>query len=134
MACSQIIKKIEKLILMVPLVLTMVGCVAQHNNVKPDNKLTLGKVQKEIRVGMSSSDIISILGSPNIVTTDDQRRETWVYDRISTNISQQSAVGGLIIFGAAASETSTSQKSFTVIIKFDKDGKVRDLSYHSSKF
>jgi outer membrane protein assembly factor BamE (lipoprotein component of BamABCDE complex) len=48
------------------------------------DNLSIGKVQKEIRVGMSSSDVVSILGSPNMVTTDDKRRESWVYDKVST--------------------------------------------------
>jgi hypothetical protein len=37
-------------------------------------------------------------------------------------------VGG----GAAAAERS--QRTLTIIVKFDKQGKVRDLAYHTSKF
>ena len=43
---------------------------------------TLGQVQREIRIGMPSSDVVAALGSPNMVTTDENRRETWVYDKV----------------------------------------------------
>ena len=33
---------------------------------------------------------------------------------------------------AAAAERS--QRTLTIIVKFDKQGKVRDLAYHTSKF
>ena len=34
------------------------------------DSLSIGKVQKEIKVGMSSADVVGVLGSPNMVTTD----------------------------------------------------------------
>lgn len=102
------------------------------------DKLTLGTVQKEIRVGMSGSDVVSILGSPNIVTTDEQRRETWVYDKMSTNVSYEQREGMvfLVIAGGAGASgtTSTSQRTLTVIIKFDEKHAVRDFAYHASSF
>lgn len=114
------------------------------------DRLTVGKVQREIRIGMSSADVVSVLGSPNMVSTDDERREVWVYDKISTErvYSGSSggvnalflgygggAVGGLGAGGSSsAGASSTSQRTLTVIIKFDKASKVRDFAYHSSKF
>lgn len=103
-----------------------------------DDKLTVGTVQKEIRVGMSGSDVVTVLGSPNLVTTDEQRRETWVYDRMSTTVSYQQREGIaflLIGSGAAAVGTaSTTQRTLTVIIKFDEKHAVRDFAYHASSF
>jgi len=65
--------------------------------------LTVGTVQREIRVGMASADVVGTLGSPNMVTTDDERRENWVYDRVSTDTaySSSSAGVGLLILGRA---------------------------------
>ena len=60
--------------------------------------LTVGKVQGEIKVGMSASDVAEILGSPNIVTTDEKRREVWIYDKVSTeSVDTQNSFGGSII-------------------------------------
>lgn len=102
------------------------------------DKLTVGKVQKEIRIGMSNADVVAVLGSPNIVTTDDQRRESWVYDKIATNVAYSQSGGGVwLLLGAAQGTTgaaSTTQKTLTVIIKFDEHQKVRDFAYHSSSF
>ncbi len=103
-----------------------------------DRSLTAGEVQKNIRVGMSGAEVAEVLGSPNIVTTDEARREVWVYDRISTERAYSNSEGGLFLILGAMNEESgaskTSQKTLTVIIKFDEEGKVRDYAYHSSRF
>ena len=121
----------------------LVGCAsaAQHRaGVTDDAKgnLTLGKVQREIRVGMPSSEVVEILGSPNVVSTDEERREVWVYDKISTVTAYSTNQNGinLLILGSAASSgaVATNQKTLTIIIKYDKDGKVRDFAYHNSSF
>ena len=49
--------------------------------------MTLGIVQKEIRVGLSQADVAAALGSPNIVTKDSADKETWVYDKIASEAS-----------------------------------------------
>lgn len=115
------------------LALTMISC-ASRNKDEGGEELRLGRVQKDIKVGMSSSEVVEVLGSPNMVTMDGKKGEVWIYDRVSTTISESSVGGGLIFFFGSSSESAVSQKSFTVIIKFDNDGKVKDLSYHSSKF
>ena len=102
------------------------------------DKLTVGTVQKEIRVGMSGADVAAVLGSPNIVTTDEFRREVWVYDKMSRTTAYSSSQGGATIlvlgFASSAGASSTSQKTLTVIIKFDENKRVRDFAYHSSSF
>ena len=41
-----------------------------------ERDMTVGIVQKEIRVGMSQADVAEALGSPNIVTKDNEGSET----------------------------------------------------------
>ena len=50
-----------------------------------EDRLTVGKVQGEVKVGMPASQVAELLGSPNIVTTDEKRREVWIYDKVSTD-------------------------------------------------
>jgi outer membrane protein assembly factor BamE (lipoprotein component of BamABCDE complex) len=136
-------------------VVLVAGCMtaAQHKaDVESDagDKLTVGTVQKEVRVGMTGAEVASVLGSPNIVTTDEERREVWIYDKISTTVAYSTSSGGLSALvlgggsgvgggvggsaGRGAGAASTSQKTLTVIIKFDADKKVRDFAYHTSSF
>ena len=74
--------------------------VAQHskdvnNAVNDSDRLTVGTVQREVRIGMSSADVVSVLGAPNMVTTDSKRREQWVYDKISTQTAYSTSSGGV---------------------------------------
>lgn len=131
--------------------LTLVGCSAQHHAAdvraaEETNRVTVGTVQREVRLGMSAAEVAEVLGSPNIVTTDDQRNETWIYDKISTDVTYSRSSGTVVglIFGNSAAgagvgsnsagSTSTSQRTLTVVIKFDEQNLVRDFSYHSSQF
>ncbi|HIJ72755.1 MAG TPA: hypothetical protein HPP83_01520 [Candidatus Hydrogenedentes bacterium] len=131
------------------------GC-AHHGDLHStrEREMTLGVVQKEIRVGMSQVDVAAALGSPNIVSRDREGREAWIYDKVATEVSYSdssgnvsgSATGGglagdtLLIgmigggYGRKKGGAATTQKTLTVIIRFDADAKVESFSYHSSKF
>lgn len=141
------------LVLLAALVLSGCQTAARHRaDVQDDSsdRMTVGKVQKEIRVGMSGADVAQTLGSPNIVSTDEERREVWIYDKIATDHAYSSSSGGIsaLILGfgpgvigggsggvsSSSGASSTSQRTITVIIKFDKEGKVRDFAYHTSRF
>lgn len=118
------------------------------------DRMTVGTVQREIRVGMTSADVVEVLGAPNMVTTDERRRENWVYDRISTETAYSGSSGGvnaLILgggpvgagiaggaggagYGSSAGARSTSQRTLTIIVKFDEQQRVRDFAYRSSSF
>ncbi len=99
-----------------------------------ESKLTVATVQKKIYVGMSSAGVIEALGSPNVITTDEKRREVWVYDRVSSSDVRSSSGGSLIIVFGQSSDRAKSQSTMTIIIKFDKNNTVRDFTYHSSRF
>jgi outer membrane protein assembly factor BamE (lipoprotein component of BamABCDE complex) len=141
------------------LTIALSGCMtaAQHQQTlhpAQEREMTVGIVQKEIHVGMSGAEVAQTLGSPNIVTTDEQGREVWIYDKIATEASYSTSSGGVGAVGAAAGvpgttlllgiltgsysqsagASATTQKTLTVIIKFDKEKKVRDFAYHSSRF
>ncbi|MBQ3034338.1 MAG: hypothetical protein IJD28_08145, partial [Deferribacterales bacterium] len=121
-----------------PILLLLTACAAVSTNSTTDENLTVAKVQKEITIGMYSSDVIEILGSPNIVTTDALRRETWVYDKVATHIQASSASTGawLIIIGTGKNSYShsSSQRTLTIVIKFDENNQVRDFAYRTSSF
>lgn len=128
----------------------LAGCTAgQHlESVRGEesDRVTVGTVQKEVNIGMSAAEVAAVLGSPNIVTTDEERRETWIYDKISSEVAysrSNGVIAGLIFGGSGGGlggastktgATSSSQRTLTVIIKFDEASQVRDFSYHTSRF
>ncbi|MCS6896632.1 MAG: outer membrane protein assembly factor BamE [Nitrospira sp.] len=116
---------------------TAAGFAAGPTEIKED-RLTVGKVQGEIKIGMPASQVAELLGSPNIVTTDEKRREVWIYDKVSTDRvdTARSSFAGLIILGASARDSASSQRqrTLTIIIKYDEDKKVRDFAYNYTQF
>ena len=139
--------------------LILAGCqsAAEHRREVEDTsgqQMTVGTVQREIRVGMSGAEVAQVLGSPNVVTTDENRREVWIYDKISTTSAYSTSSGGVsaLILGGAlvgdgllggagqtgyysdAGATATTQKTLTVIIKFNEQRTVRNFAYHTSRF
>ena len=123
----------------ITLVIGGTGCSAEYHAGEVQkglnaDKITVGTVQRQIKVGMSSADVIEALGSPNVVTTDEQRREVWVYDKIATDVAASSGYWNILLVGQSAGAASKSQRTLTIVIKFDEQQKVRDFAYHSSKF
>lgn len=132
----------------------MFGCTPAYHqeslHSSKEREMTVGIVQKEIRTGMSQADVAQALGSPNIVTNDKDGKETWIYDKIASEASySSSSVGGVGAAGGVTGNTlilgliggdyrsgaaSKTQKTLTVIIKFDNNKAVESFNYHSSKF
>lgn len=126
------------------------GCASTHaRNVQQGldgDRLTVANVQAEVRKGMSGGEVVDALGSPNIVTTDENGWEVWVYDRIATDVAYSRSAGsiiGLVMFGSggglggggtSTGASSKSQRTLTVVVKFDAGGQVRDFAYHASRF
>lgn len=130
-----------KVLFMLLAALSIGGCVSasQHaQQVQSNGNISVGVVQKQIKVGMSGADVLQALGSPNMVSTDDKRREVWVYDKVATDRVQSSSTGWVfaVLAGGQMSSgaSSSSQRTLTIIIKFDEQNLVRDFAYHSSKF
>ena len=116
-----------------------IGCSADYHAGEVQkglegDKVTVGTVQREIKLGMTSASVVEILGSPNVITTDEQRREVWVYDKIATDVVASGGGWTLLLLGQSARSASKSQRTLTIIIKFDEDKKVRDFAYHTSRF
>jgi len=97
-------------------------------------QLTAGVVQREIRKGMSGSEVIEALGSPNIVTGDENGNEVWTYERYARNVESRESGYWVIFLWGTKEQAKGSTRSFTVIIKFDANKKVREFAYHVVTF
>lgn len=145
--------------MLIAMTLLLTGCMSAHQHYQQthgarERQVTIGIVQKEMRKRMSAAEVVAVLGSPNIVTTDSEGREVWVYDKISTDVTYSNDSGGLgagLLMGSTSGGTaggglgsasysrssgaqSRTQRTLTVVIKFDEQQKVRDFSYHASRF
>ena len=137
----------------------LAGCMSAATHQKnlgstAERDMTLGLVQKEIRIGMPQADVATTLGSPNMVTKDTTGKETWIYDKMATEASYSRDAGGMGIVGLLigvgsavsgvggasgsyareAGASSSTQRTLTVVIRFDDKGLVESTSYHASKF
>lgn len=151
-------KAVSKLISTISLA-TLAGCVSAADHASQlhsaqDRALTVGIVQKEIHTGMSQADVATALGSPNIVSKDSSNQETWIYDKIASEASYSRSrgdvaggvgsiapIGSVLLLGFGtgsyakeAGASATTQRTLTVVIKFDTAGRVTTANYHSSQF
>jgi outer membrane protein assembly factor BamE (lipoprotein component of BamABCDE complex) len=143
--------KIFKIFFFLAIITLLNQCTNNEKKYSPEdpNKLTLGKVQQTLKKGMSQGEIVVALGSPNLVTSDADGLETWVYDKLSTEVNSNNSKKGFNILGGALgstvgagaivgsssknSNTSTSQKTLTVILKF-VDKKLDIFTFNASSF
>jgi hypothetical protein len=108
--------------------------------------LTLGAIQRSIKAGMSSSEVVDSVGSPNLVTRGRNGHESWVYDRFSTETTDAGISvggGGLAAGGSALGalglngghrKVTTSQRTLMLVVTFGADGLVETFTYRSSRF
>lgn len=126
----------------------------KFNTPVQEQNLTLGVVQKDIKIGTPQSEVALALGSPNIVTRDADGKDTWIYDKMASVTSYNNSgfsIGAGGIGGGAGSHgggggilgasygsnkggVQTNRKTLTVVIKFDKASKVESFNYHMSSF
>lgn len=119
-----------------------------------EQEMTLGTVQKNIKIGTSQEEVALALGSPNIVTRDEKGNDTWIYDKVASISSYDNrgfsvgtgllggaggyygGGGGIVnaAYGRSGGNVQSTQKTLTVVIKFDKQNKVQSFTYHMSKF
>lgn len=117
-------------------------------------QMTLGLVQRDIKIGTSQADVAIILGSPNIVTQDADDNETWIYDKVSSVTSYNSSGFGVGIGGGGGGfggsgfgggllnvghnkqkgAVQSVQKTLTIVLKFDNNHNVSKITYHMSSF
>ncbi|SRR5574344_1058254 len=114
-------------------------CLKNPDKCSPaqETKLTLGVAQKNIKIGSSQDEVALALGSPNIVTTDSDGKETWIYDKVSSVTSYNDSgfnVGIILVnYAKGRSNAQSTQKTLTIVIKF-ANKKVSSFQYHMSSF
>lgn len=148
-------KKILKtaVVLSIGIFLTInVGCTTTWQQNPPQNEqgliqkdpLSYGAVTSTVKKGETSQEeIVRLFGPPNITTLNADGLEVWVYDRISNTSEDHnwsearrfSTFFGLETFSAKEGGGRTSStRTLTVIINFDKNKRVSDFSTRATQF
>lgn len=115
-----------------------------------ESQLTLGSIQRSMKTGMTATEVLDAAGSPNLVTRGRSGRESWVYDRFSTETSEQgiqvgggaigsasgasSGILGVLGLNGGSKKSSTSQRTLMLVVTFGPDGLVESFAYRSSSF
>ena len=110
------------------------GC-ASSNKAPQKSNLSFGTIKSSIVKGKTSqSEVVQLLGSPNIVTKNKNNEEVWTYSRQSTDSEEGGFGGGLFVFGGSKAFSSQSSNSFDLIITFSEKDIVRDYSVVQAQF
>ena len=104
-----------------------------------DNQLTHGNVQLNLHVGQTTqAQVIEAFGAPNVTSIDGSNQEVWTYQRHAT-VSQSSSTGNYwtILLAGGSSQADgfeQTQRTITLIIKFDARKVVSDFRSRASEF
>lgn len=104
-----------------------------------NSSLTSGNVSMNLKVGETTqAQVLEVFGAPNIVTMDGARNTVWSYQRHATvaQASGSSNYWTIVLTGGAsqAAGFSETQRTITLIIKFDGSNVVSDFRSRTSDF
>ena len=111
------------LIVCVVILIGVSGCGTTRSAAKSDDRsnLTMGVVKQKIVEGKTTqADILTTFGSPNLVTRNAKNEEVWNYTRMAYRKESGGRYGGFIFFGGSKAVSSSTSKSFDLILVFDK--------------
>lgn len=125
--------------------ITLASCQATHqpNTLTPDARATLTPATiSNIKKGVSTkNDVITLLGSPNIVTQDSSGQEVWHYSRMQVeSFNESSGTGTALLPGILVQSkqsqafATTSSKSFDLAVTFNAAGTVELFKSVTSQF
>ena len=122
--------------------LTLIGCGSPsvppliEAKSKEVEKISVASAQK-LKVGDGATEVIKVLGSPNIITKSKSGNESWVYDRVSEHFEliQSSGKDGFI-FSRSTEQTrrASSTKTFIVVVDFDEKNLISNIAYRFTQF
>ncbi len=130
-----------RLMLVTLLATSCAACVQAPPAPEPsrNSDLTHGNVQLNLKVGETTqTQVLEAFGAPNITSLDGSNREVWTYQRHAT-VAQSSSASNywtIVLFGGAsrASGFEQTQRTMTLIVKFDESKVVSDFRSRASEF
>jgi outer membrane protein assembly factor BamE (lipoprotein component of BamABCDE complex) len=126
-------------ILVTAVIVLLAGCATPQPVTTRNSELTHGNVQMNMKVGETSqTQVLEVFGAPNITSIDGSGQEVWTYQRSATVAQSSSSGGGWTILLAGGSRSASgfeqTQRTMTLIIKFDDKKVVSDFRSRASQF
>ena len=90
---------------------------------------TVVNFEQKINEGMTRSDVQKNIGAPLLQAKDDLGRDVWIYEQLVTIDDDR-----FLTDEKTSHFSSNDTQTLTLNVKFDKNGKVRDLTNHLSTF
>lgn len=115
----------------------LISCATfpRANETSEKSNLTPATVKYQIIKGHTTQgEVLEILGAPNIITKNRDNDEVWNYNKMSFESIGGTDSGGLIFWGGSRAMSTTTTKSFDLIIIFDENDIVKDYSMISASF
>ena len=121
------------------LTIFLIGCSNTSTIPEQKSNLTVGMIKKEIIKGKTTqSDILSIFGSPNIITTNSKGNEVWNYSKSSyqSEVNDRGFGWSLLLVGNSKNSvlSNSSTSSMDLIIIFNSKEILEDYKVISSNF
>lgn len=116
---------------------TLTGCASYGTTKEPVEKsnLTMGMVKHSIIKGKTTqAEILQMFGAPNLVTKNRANHEVWNYNKMAFEAKTGQDSMTLILFGGSRAASTTTSKSFDLILEFDENDMVKDYSVISASF
>lgn len=127
------------------------GCSNTTNMAQTKLSLKPATITETMTVGKTKKvDVIKSLGAPNMVFKENAEKEVWTYDQVDVNKSETGYNLGLFLLGSdptgpasilgggrvgTESKNSTSSvRTMTIIVEFNKSGLVSDYQMLSTSF
>ena len=126
-----------KIFTLLTIIILYIGCATFPRENEPYEKsnLTAGTVKKEIiKNKTTQAEVLKLFGAPNIMIMDSNGNEVWNYNKMSYSTTTGTDGGTLILWGGVRAMSSSTTKSFDLIITFDKNNVVKDYRVISASF
>lgn len=108
---------------------------ACHSAPPEKPKLTVGEVKQHIKKGKTNQQqVLENFGSPNLITQNADGNEVWDYSRMSYDANASASGRHFIFRQSAENSSSSSTKSFDLVITFDDHDIVEDYKVISANY
>ncbi|AQA20030.1 hypothetical protein BST95_19070 [Halioglobus japonicus] len=111
----------------------LIGCAETRvidSTATEHERITIASVQS-IKPGDTNTSVIERLGTPEIITSNEDGGETWVYDKITVLQETESGATGVFSRGSTSVRTSNAM---IVTVYFDNANKVTDVKYRNMRY